>query len=220
MPRTMFPSVSDQVLDQAMHLFWEQGYFDTSIDEIVAQTGLSRAAIYAAFGSKEQLFSAMLTRFRRMHTDSMLSPLQAKDAGLPELHVFLLRVRSALSRRESRLGCLLCATSADPSAHMPMVAPIIRTFISDLRCLITRALRHAQASGQIQYDGPVEPLAAGLTASVIGLMTLARSPTSRRTVVCAVDGVLQYLDALTESTSARLPSATSSVARPTRVASE
>lgn len=196
MPRAMVSSVSEQVLDQAMRLFWERGYFDTSVDDLVAGTGLSRATIYSAFGSKEQLFAALLERFRRLHTDLMLTPLQASDAALPELRAFFLRIRGALARRGSRLGCLLCATAADPSAHMPSVAPIIRTFIADLQKLMSKALIHAQESGQFRYAGPVEPIASCLSANVIGLMTLARSPAPRSTVTRAVDGVLHYLNAL------------------------
>lgn len=212
MPRAMISSVSEQVLDQAMRLFWERGYFDTSVDDLVAGTGLSRAAIYSAFGSKEQLFVALLERFRRLHTDLMLTPLQGKDAALPELRAFFLRIRGALARRGSRLGCLLCATAADPSAHMPSVAPIIRTFLADLRSLMSGALLRAQQSGQLRYGGDVEPIASCLAANVVGLMTLARSPAPRSSVTRAVDGVLHYLDTLAGCSEASSPPAPSGAA--------
>jgi len=213
MPRVTVSSVSEQILDQAMQLFWERGYFDTSVDDLVARTGLSRAAIYKTFGSKEQLFAALLERFRRLHTDLMLATLQPEDAGMAEVRAFFLRVGHALGRRGSRLGCLLCATAADPSAHMPRVAPIIRTFIADLQDLFRKALRTAQGSGQLRCDGPVEPVAAFLAAQVVGLMTLARSPAPRRSITQAVEGVLLYLDGMTVPAASSSPSSPSDASR-------
>lgn len=213
MPRVTVSSVSEQILDQAMQMFWERGYFDTSVDDLVARTGLSRAAIYTTFGSKEQLFAALLERFRRLHTDLMLSTLQTKDAGMPEVRAFFVRVGRALGRRGSRLGCLLCATAADPSAHMPAVAPIIRTFIADLQALFGQALRTGQGRGQLHYDGPTETLAAFLAAQVVGLMTLARSPAPRRSITQAVDGVLLYLDVLTAPVTSPSPPTPSDASR-------
>ena len=45
-------SLKEQAEDLSMHLFWQQGYFNTSIDELVKVSGLSRAAIYKYFGGQ------------------------------------------------------------------------------------------------------------------------------------------------------------------------
>ena len=39
-------------LERAMDVFWERGYYDTSMSELMGRTGLHRAAVYGAFGSK------------------------------------------------------------------------------------------------------------------------------------------------------------------------
>ncbi len=50
------------VLDRAVGLFADYGYKGTSIDGVVATTGLSRGSLYAIFGSKRGLFRATLHR--------------------------------------------------------------------------------------------------------------------------------------------------------------
>jgi len=47
-----------QAIEQALHLFWEQGYETTSLSQLKAQIGggISAPSFYAAFGSKEALF--------------------------------------------------------------------------------------------------------------------------------------------------------------------
>src|SRR5258708_9979627 len=76
---------TDRRLDQAMQLFWQKGYFDTSIEDLAACTGLNRAALYADFGSKKKLFEALLGHYQAQVTAQRLPPRQAEDAGLGQL---------------------------------------------------------------------------------------------------------------------------------------
>lgn len=50
----------------ARELFGEQGYVDTSIDEIVARAGVTKGAVYHHFDGKEGLFRAV---FEQVHTE-------------------------------------------------------------------------------------------------------------------------------------------------------
>jgi TetR/AcrR family transcriptional repressor of nem operon len=52
----------DAVLGRTADLFARTGYECTSIDDVVAATGLHRGSLYAAFGSKRGLFRAALQR--------------------------------------------------------------------------------------------------------------------------------------------------------------
>ena len=55
----------DQAIDQALHLFWEQGYESTSLSQLKAGIGggISAPSFYAAFGSKEALFQETVQRY-------------------------------------------------------------------------------------------------------------------------------------------------------------
>ncbi|WP_456677935.1 TetR/AcrR family transcriptional regulator [Bradyrhizobium sp. RDM12] len=45
-----------EVMDKALELFWRQGYEGTSLNDLLDATGLTKSSLYAAFGSKEDLF--------------------------------------------------------------------------------------------------------------------------------------------------------------------
>src|SRR5260370_7980702 len=64
----------EERLDQAMRVFWEKGYYDTSIEELMGRTGLHRAPVYGEFGSKRRLFDATLPRSED-HTSELHSHL-------------------------------------------------------------------------------------------------------------------------------------------------
>lgn len=50
-------------LDQAMRLFWEHGYERTSISDLTAAMRINSPSLYAAFGSKEDLFREAVARY-------------------------------------------------------------------------------------------------------------------------------------------------------------
>src|SRR3546814_9006259 len=58
------PSPDDRraaILEAAGQVFFEQGYAATSIDAIIERAGGSKRNIYSEFGSKEGLFTALVS---------------------------------------------------------------------------------------------------------------------------------------------------------------
>jgi AcrR family transcriptional regulator len=53
----------DAALDQALIVFWRQGYEGTAVSDLTSALGINRPSLYAAFGNKEQLFRKVLDRY-------------------------------------------------------------------------------------------------------------------------------------------------------------
>ena len=53
----------DQALDRALEVFWRKGYEGTSLPDLTKAMGTNRLSLYAAFGSKEELFHKVLDRY-------------------------------------------------------------------------------------------------------------------------------------------------------------
>ncbi|MEV1077718.1 TetR/AcrR family transcriptional regulator [Streptomyces sp. NPDC050211] len=54
---------ADAALEQAMRVFWEQGYEGASLTDLTNAMGITRTSMYAAFGNKEELFRKALERY-------------------------------------------------------------------------------------------------------------------------------------------------------------
>jgi TetR/AcrR family transcriptional regulator len=61
-PDDRAPATPDQILDAAERLFARQGYDPTTVKEIGAEAQLNPALLYYYFGSKEELYKAVLQR--------------------------------------------------------------------------------------------------------------------------------------------------------------
>ena len=59
-PRAFDPDVA---LDAAMLLFWRHGYEGTSLAALTAAMNINTPSLYAAFGTKDQLFQKVLERY-------------------------------------------------------------------------------------------------------------------------------------------------------------
>jgi AcrR family transcriptional regulator len=64
----------------ARELFGEEGYVDTSIDEIVARAGVTKGAVYHHFEGKEGLFRAVFEQVHREVTDQAAAEFLGPDS--------------------------------------------------------------------------------------------------------------------------------------------
>jgi TetR/AcrR family transcriptional repressor of nem operon len=187
---------SDERLDRAMDVFWEKGYYDTSIDELMGRTGLHRAAVYGEFGSKRGLFEAVLRRYREKVIATLFAPLARSDAALADIDRFFRGIHRAATAPEKRLGCLMVNTASEVSPHLRSVARIVSSYLGDLRALLRRACENARRRREVRTDIDVDQAADYLVGLVLGLWTLARSPAPPTALRHYLDGVLGFLDGL------------------------
>ena len=117
----------ERILDAAETLFMEHGYEATSLRALTTAADVNLAAVNYHFGTKEELFQAVLTRrlelLTRFEAESAPKPLPC-DRILSALLVPALTLARDPQRGGSNFLRLLGRAYADP-------APFIRQFLSD-----------------------------------------------------------------------------------------
>lgn len=196
MAKTSEPTLAPEVMNAAMKLFWTRGYHDTSVDALIAEAGLNRAAIYRHHGTKDGFFQALLGHYRSTVSALMLTPLRAADAGLDAVRAFFRQLRAFGETERSRRGCLMVATASEVSPRERAISRIVASFMDEVRGLFRAALTRAVDARALAQDADVDRLADYLLGALVGFMTLARSPVARATVVHFADEVLAQLDRL------------------------
>ena len=76
-------SVVDDVMTAALELFAEQGYANTSVQQLVETAGVTKGALYHYFQSKDDLLFAIYERILSVQTEH-LQDIVGRDAGVGE----------------------------------------------------------------------------------------------------------------------------------------
>jgi TetR/AcrR family transcriptional regulator, transcriptional repressor for nem operon len=182
-----------EALDQAMNLFWEQGYGDTSMENLVATTGVSRYGIYGTFGNKHELFIAALQRYAEHISLEYHPDLFAPEATRADIEEFMAGAVSRSVGPEGHRGCMICNTAVEVAPHDAGVATAIRDLFDRLGTAFATAITNSQAAGDINPD--LDPKASGelLVGVLQGAVVLARAGTSKTRLTAYMKSALEFL---------------------------
>jgi len=165
-PRAYDPQVA---LARAAETFWQAGYAGTSLDDLVAATGMNRPSLYAAFGDKRELYLKTLEHYR----DEGRALARHALADDPPLRVFLRRFYDKaleLYLTGGPRGCYTIGTAATVAA----VDDAVRAFLADSMrstdSFLTHRIAKAKERGELARDA--DPVALGYLATA-ALHTLA-----------------------------------------------
>jgi AcrR family transcriptional regulator len=67
-----------KLMEKSQELFWELGYNAVSMDQIAAETGISKMTIYKYYNSKEDLFIEVLKNNVEYHTNMIMGKIDEK----------------------------------------------------------------------------------------------------------------------------------------------
>lgn len=168
----------DQAIERALHLFWAKGYEGTTLTDLTDTLGISRPSLYAAFGSKEELFQRALERYATGASAAVRAALEAPTAR--EAAYAVLRFHAdAAGRADVPRGCLLvqgalaCSEETEP----------VRAALAEQRRageLATRArFEKAQRAGELGHDAKPADLARWVWTVCHGLAVQAASGATR-----------------------------------------
>jgi TetR/AcrR family transcriptional regulator, transcriptional repressor for nem operon len=185
-PRQFDP---DEVIDRSMHEFWERGYRDTSVNDLVRATGVRPGSLYNAFpGGKRGMFLETLHRYSELVVPEKLGALERPGAGLVELRAYFDGLVRDLSTPEGRVGCLMVNSAVELAAEDSEVGELVRGHMARLERNAERALRNAKRRGEISAHVNPRAKATQLMATGMGLMVVGKTDPGRKVLQTIVNG--------------------------------
>ncbi len=185
------------ILLAAFDLLYRKGYQGMRLDEVLAETGLTKGALYHHFSNKQALGYAVVEEVIQPMIEALwLEPIQSGNDSLDALIQVIKALPSDESRRVVEFGCPL-------NNLIQEMAPIDAGFRARLDNLVQlwhattrQALQQAVATGRIRGDIDCDTTAAFIQAAIEGCIGLAKCSQDADRLASCLGGVVDYLHSL------------------------
>ncbi|KGB53592.1 Transcriptional regulator, TetR family [Sphingopyxis sp. LC81] len=182
-----------ETLTRAMHAFWTRGYEATSMQDLVAATGVNRASLYATYGDKRALFLAALRKYDGEVRGHTLQELARARAPAEAIGALFDKFIGQTEVPGNNWGCFIINTALELAAHDAEIADVVNAAQDEIEAFFLAMIRKGQAIGEFDPNRNAGLLAHQALASLLGLLVMIRSRPERDYLDGVRDGVLRSL---------------------------
>lgn len=178
-PRQRKPRADGQrsrhvILQAAARLASAEGLGGLSIGALAAGLGMSKSGLYAHFGSKEDLETAVVEHATRVFRAEVLDPAESAPPGVARLVAHCEGYLSYLERRVFPGGCFFQTVATEVDSQTGPVREAVAAFLDEVDARRAGYVRDAQARGELPAGIDVHQLAfeigAMLAAANAGML--------------------------------------------------
>ncbi|SNY90994.1 transcriptional regulator, TetR family [Cohaesibacter sp. ES.047] len=162
------------ILERATRWVWRNGLASTSMRDIVATTGLGKASIYNAYGSREAFFRRMLTYYIEKRQSQSLSLLDNTRSGRGALEDYFQGVLQSPSDESYMSGCLIINVTTEQSPLDEETRAILDLGMKMIRDQLIDAMQRGIRDGSINSQIKPEKTVPCLIATILGLYVMKR----------------------------------------------
>jgi AcrR family transcriptional regulator len=150
----------DEALRRAMEVFWEHGYEATSMSHLTAAMGISSPSLYAAFGSKEELFREAVAYYNDTLGATAAAELRERPTAREAISAVLRHHAIVFCDPDNPRGCMIvlaATTSGDDTRS-------VHEYLAQWRMALETDFRERVERGIAEGDVPAGADAAAIAA--------------------------------------------------------
>ena len=184
----------DEALRKARDVFWSRGYEGTSMADLVAALGIASARIYAAFGSKEELFRDAIALYETHEGGFADRAFAAEPTARGAIERMLRDAVEIYTRRGQPQGCMVVSAATNYSSANDAVGEWLAQHRRKRTASIIALLKQAVASGELSKATDPESLGDFFATFLHGLSVQARDGVSKKRLLAFIPLAIQALD--------------------------
>ncbi len=186
-----------RILDAAFQEIYEKGFRAASIDQILADTGLTKGALYHHFPNKNALGYAIIDEVvRGMIDETWIRPMEGAAHPVDGLISTLRGLTPEQMGMACNYGCPLANLAQEMSPIDEGFRVRIEAALDAWRDGITDSLLRGQGAGQVRTDIDSHKVAAFIVASIEGTASMAKNSQDPSMVESCMDSLVLYLETL------------------------
>jgi AcrR family transcriptional regulator len=184
-----------RIVAAAADLMYIRGVGATTLDDVLAASGVSKSQLYHHFAGKDPLVRAVID-----HMGERVMERERDALGHVSTIPGLRRWRDALVQnnalRHGAYGCALGSLASEVSDHDDVARRALSQLFIEWQGLLADVLRRLQDTGTLPPEAPVDQLATGLMGALQGGYMLAQTARDVTPMATSIDMALAHIESL------------------------
>jgi len=185
----------EMILERAAELFNQQGYFGSSLSDLMRETGLEKGGIYNHFRGKDELALEAFDYACKVIWRSVEEELAGKTNTVDRLLAMLAAYRRLIEDPPFAGGCPVLNTAVESDDAHPVLRERARWAMTRWRRWIQKTVSRGIAAGEIRPETDADTLASIVIATVEGAVMLSKLYDDPVHIHRAVDHLTGYINA-------------------------
>ena len=169
---------------KGLELFYQKGYFNTSLDDILKALGLSKGAFYYHFQSKEDFMVSIVQHllFRKVYT-SLIEPLEGKEDPFRTIETCFENALETAEHNHLDFGFVLGNFMNEFNGRHEKISEYLNDICKVWEVTLITLLQKGKSDGYLERHHDSEGIAAFIMSSYLGIRSL---------MVAGIPGQLRY----------------------------
>lgn len=186
----------DAALAAATDLFWRKGFTATSMAELCAAMGIGSPSLYAAFGSKEDLFRETVRLYTEREGQGLWRSMTEAPTAYGAVEGLLLATAAVAGQCDRPQGCLLSLAGVNAEALPETACSEVKQIRTDSIASMRARLETAQEVGEIGPHADPAAMAAFYLTVQQGMTFRAREGATAQELTATARAAMMAWDGL------------------------
>jgi AcrR family transcriptional regulator len=180
-------------LTRAMEMFWLKGFDGCAISDLTAAMNINSPSLYAAFGSKEDLFREAVDLYGTLEGEATRCALAGPGNIRDALGAMLRRSVDMFTRGPQPRGCMVMLGTLNVSADQQELRALLRKRQRQILDVICKRIALAVDDGEIAASVDIDGLSMMCAVLFTGLAVHAHDGAGRAKLNSAIDAFIGSL---------------------------
>ena len=164
----------EEVLAKAMQLFWQRGYSNTSMQDLVQGLGISRSSLYDTYGDKHALFVKALEYYRAGASQRMIDLIDQASSAREAIKQLLQLTITDLLHDVQHKGCFIVNATVEVATHDAQIKELVCHNDTNIEEAFYQAIRKGQHNGDITTRHNARAMARFMITTIKGMRVSAK----------------------------------------------
>jgi TetR/AcrR family transcriptional repressor of nem operon len=183
----------DEIIERAMHLFWQRGYKKTSVEDLIQNAGVNRFNLYETFGGKHGLYLKALDKYRDDVFLKRMEKIDQHENGLVGIKEYFESLEEFLIDTKGNFTCLMMNSQVELVPKDSKVTKKVSFYFGKMEETFKYALSRAKKAGELSQEANIGDMSKFLTGSAQGMCVMSKSQNANKFLKAYKRSILQVL---------------------------